>query len=87
MTVCLAITTTWASDLSLIDAVKRRDPKAFDKLLAQGVDINASSPDGATALAWASFLDFAGYAMAGRKAASLTPAQKSIRRVIMAKPH
>jgi ankyrin repeat protein len=54
---CLAVSAAWASDLRLIDAVKRRDVKAFDKLVAQGADINASSPDGATALAWAAFLD------------------------------
>ena len=57
LAVCLAVTSAWASDLRLIDAVKRRDPKAFDKLLAQGADINAAAPDGATALAWAVFLD------------------------------
>ena len=62
LTLCLAITTAWASDLRLIDAVKRRDPKAFDKLLSQGADINASAPDGATALAWAAFLDLPGMA-------------------------
>ena len=44
-------------DLRLMDAVKRRDVKAFETLLAQGIDINASAPDGATALAWAAFLD------------------------------
>src|SRR5580693_3456324 len=54
---CLAVSTVGATDLRLIDAVKRRDPKGFDKLLAQGADINASAPDGATALAWAAFLD------------------------------
>ena len=53
----LAVTSAKASDLRLMDAVKRRDVKAFDKLLAQGADINAAAPDGATALAWAVFLD------------------------------
>ena len=46
-----------AADLRLIDAVKRRDAKAFDTLLANGADINAPAPDGATALSWAVFLD------------------------------
>jgi ankyrin repeat protein len=56
--VCLAALTAWAaSDLRLIDAVKRRDAKAFDALLGQAVDINAAAPDGATALSWAVFLD------------------------------
>jgi ankyrin repeat protein len=54
---CLAISAAWASDLRLMDAVKRRDPKAFDSLLKQGADINATAPDGATVLAWATFLD------------------------------
>jgi ankyrin repeat protein len=54
---CLAIATAWGSDPRLIDAIKRRDTKAFDKILAAGADINAAAPDGATALAWASFLD------------------------------
>jgi ankyrin repeat protein len=53
----LAVGSAFASDLGLIDAVKRRDVKAFDKMLAAGADINASAPDGATALAWAAFLD------------------------------
>ena len=44
-------------DLQLLDAVKRRDVKAFDTLLARKVDVNASAPDGATALSWAVFLD------------------------------
>src|ERR1039457_4116986 len=56
--ICLAVATAWgAADLRLIDAVKRRDTKAFENLLAQGVDINAAAPDGATALSWAVFLD------------------------------
>lgn len=46
-----------ATDLRLIDAVKRRDAKTVDMLLTQHIDVNAALPDGATALAWASFLD------------------------------
>ena len=50
----------WAAavpDLSLIDAVKRRDSKLFTKIMAQrGVDVNSAAPDGATALSWAVFL-------------------------------
>jgi len=54
----LAAATCWAAaDLRLIDAVKRRDAKAFETLLGQGADINAAAPDGATVLAWAVFLD------------------------------
>lgn len=46
-----------ATDYRLIDAVKRRDSKAAARLIAQHADINAALPDGATALAWAVFLD------------------------------
>jgi len=40
-------------DVRLLDAVKRRDDKAFAALLRAKADVNASQPDGATALAWA----------------------------------
>lgn len=56
--VLLAAASCWAAtDYSLIDAIKRRDIKAADALLARRTDINAALPDGATALAWAVFLD------------------------------
>jgi uncharacterized protein len=57
LAICLAAAASWAAALSLIDAVKRRDAKAFDILLAQKADIDAKAPDGATALSWAVFLD------------------------------
>jgi len=41
----------------LFDAVKRRDVKQFAALLAAHADVHAVLPDGATALAWAAFLD------------------------------
>ena len=44
-----------APDVRLIEAVKRRDQKAFTTLVGR-VDVNASQPDGATALAWAAHL-------------------------------
>lgn len=54
----LAAVSCWgATDYSLIDAIKRRDTKAADALIAKQVNINAALPDGATALAWAVFLD------------------------------
>jgi len=54
----LAAVSCWAAtDFSLIDAVKRRDIKAADALLARRVNVNAALPDGATALSWAVFLD------------------------------
>ncbi len=40
-------------DVRLLDAVKRRDQKAFAALLRAKADVNAAQPDGATALAWA----------------------------------
>jgi uncharacterized protein len=40
-------------DVRLVDAVKRRDDKAFAALLRAKADVNARQPDGATALAWA----------------------------------
>src|ERR1019366_2113739 len=39
------------------DAVKRRDHKAVTLLVAQHADVNQAQPDGATALAWAAYLD------------------------------
>ena len=40
-------------DLRLIEAIQRRDDKAFAALLRAKVDVNAAQPDGASALAWA----------------------------------
>ncbi|PYR00415.1 MAG: hypothetical protein DMF97_09565 [Acidobacteria bacterium] len=40
-------------DVRLVEAVKRRDQKAFAALLQAKADVNAVQPDGATALAWA----------------------------------
>ncbi len=59
----LTAVSCWAAtDLRLIEAVKRRDFQAADALLAQHADVNAALPDGATALAWAAFLDLPGIA-------------------------
>ena len=46
-----------AGDLRLIDAVKAGDREAVHALLAQHVAVNASGPDGATAIEWASYRD------------------------------
>ncbi len=46
-----------AGDVRLLDAIKRRDGRAFNSLVAQKADIDAVQPDGASALAWAVFLD------------------------------
>jgi ankyrin repeat protein len=40
-------------DLRVLDAVKRRDQRTFTSLLRAKADLNATQPDGATALAWA----------------------------------
>src|ERR1022692_1285606 len=54
----LAAAAGWAaSDLRLAEAIKRRDHKAVISLLAEHADVNAAQPDGATALAWAAYLD------------------------------
>src|SRR6476620_1150682 len=45
-----------ARDVRLLEAVKRRDQKAFDALLRAKADVNGAQPDGATALAWAVYL-------------------------------
>ena len=51
-------------DLRLLEAVKRRDAKAFAALLRAKADVNAAQPDGATALAWAVHLGERGMAEA-----------------------
>ena len=60
---CCAWAASSGSDLRLLDAVKRRDVKAFESLLKQVPDINATAPDGATALSWAIFLDLSDMAV------------------------
>jgi ankyrin repeat protein len=54
---CLAVSSALAADLRVLDAVKRRDTQAIERLLSQGADVNAAAPDGATALSWAVFFD------------------------------
>src|SRR5580704_11894651 len=46
---------TWAAgpDLRLVEAVRAHDVRAVSALIAQKVDVNATQPDGATALHWA----------------------------------
>src|SRR5262249_5782631 len=54
----LAAATCFANDASnLLDAVKRRDHKALEALIKARADVNVAQPDGATALAWAIYLD------------------------------
>src|SRR5215510_12216500 len=40
-------------DVRLLEAVKRRDQRAFTALLKARADVNGALPDGSTALAWA----------------------------------
>jgi len=40
-------------DVRLLEAVKRRDQRAFTTLLKARADVNGALPDGSTALAWA----------------------------------
>ena len=44
-------------DLRLVDAVERRDLRAAQALVKERVDVNATQPDGATALQWAAHWD------------------------------
>lgn len=63
-TLAMVAVTGWAAtDYSVIEAIKRRDDKAIDALLARRTNINAALPDGATALSWAVFLDLQGTAL------------------------
>jgi len=51
-------------DLRLLEAVKGQDTEAVGELLARQADVNATQPDGATALHWAVYRD--DLEMAGR---------------------
>src|ERR1051325_5997366 len=53
----VSVSALCASDLRLVDAIKRRDHKAVTTLMGQKADVNAAQPDGATALAWAAYYD------------------------------
>src|SRR5262245_61543763 len=54
----LAATLCLAHDAaSVLEAVKRRDHKALQALIKAKADVNVAQPDGATALAWAIYLD------------------------------
>ena len=56
-TLLFALSALAATDLRLLDAVKRRDHQAVTALLSAKVPVDAARPDGATALAWAAYLD------------------------------
>ena len=44
-------------DVPLVEAAKSQDANAVRALLAEGGDVDAAQPDGATALYWASYRD------------------------------
>ncbi len=44
-------------DLRLVDAARQQDAGRVGVLLAEGIDVNAAQPDGATALHWAAHWD------------------------------
>jgi ankyrin repeat protein len=46
-----------ASDLPLVDAVRNADSETVRRLLQGKIDVNATEPDGTTALHWASYRD------------------------------
>ena len=47
------VATSFGADYRLIDAAKKSDIKTVRLLIAQHVDVNATEPDGSTALHWA----------------------------------
>lgn len=49
----LSLTALSAADLRLIEAVKKQDSKTVRELISQRADVNATEPDGFTALHWA----------------------------------
>ncbi len=55
--IVLIAATCLADVPGLLDAVKRRDHIALKALLKSKADVNVAQPDGATALAWAIYLD------------------------------
>src|ERR1700741_359299 len=55
---CLFVTNLAAvGDLRLIEAVKSRNTAEIQRLLKQGIDVNATYGDGSTALHWAAYWD------------------------------
>ena len=59
-TICLlslASLTAASPDLRLVEAVKHQDAETVQTLLQEEVDVNATQPDGATALHWAAHWD------------------------------
>jgi len=53
----LAVSASGAERSPLVDAAKNADRTALRALIAKGADVNATEPDGTTALHWASYRD------------------------------
>src|SRR5438045_3025978 len=54
---CLFAGVVWAGESPLVDAAKNADRDALRTLISKKVDVNASEPDGTTALHWAAYRD------------------------------
>jgi ankyrin repeat protein len=54
---CLFAGVVWAGESPLVDAAKNADKDALRTLISKKVDVNASEPDGTTALHWAAYRD------------------------------
>jgi ankyrin repeat protein len=57
ITAVLLVGARFAEPLPLLDAAKGRDWETVRQLIDRGADVNATAPDGATALHWASYWD------------------------------
>src|SRR4051812_7539290 len=55
--ILIAVRFAAATDLRLVDAIKKKDLVLVRALLQQRVDVNAAEGDGATALHWAAHWD------------------------------
>jgi ankyrin repeat protein len=64
LVLCLLAPLPARAQATLVDAVKMRDLAAVQKLLAVRADVNATQPDGTTALHWAAHQDAADIAQA-----------------------
>jgi ankyrin repeat protein len=57
LALCLTVNVVAAASVPLIEAAKNADSETIRRLLQGTIDVNASEPDGTTALHWASYRD------------------------------
>jgi uncharacterized protein len=57
ISLAFSVATAFAADLRVVEAVKKSDPKAVRSLISQRAEVNATEPDGSTALHWAAQRD------------------------------